>query len=117
MGGGDVPASGFALYLDSLMNIIKPESIAPAAVERILVRPLSVDAMKESFKTADSLRNAGYIAELDLDGQKPGTRWIIEVRGKAPLYTLKNLVNNKEFKAASIDEVLVIINAAKNSLT
>jgi histidyl-tRNA synthetase len=111
MGGGDVPASGFALYLDRLMNIIKPEAIAPAAAERILVRPLSAEAMKEAFSAAGSLRRAGYIAELDLDGQKAS--WILEVRSKAPLFTLKDMANKKERETASLDEVLVVLKKDK----
>ena len=34
MGGGDVPASGFALYLDRLMKLVKPEAMRPSAPER-----------------------------------------------------------------------------------
>ncbi len=117
MGGGDVPASGFALYFESLMNLIRTEDIAPASPKRILVRALSDEAVKEVFKTADSLRRAGYIAELDLDGQKPGTNWMIEVRGKTPVFTLKNLLHKKEFKAASINEILEILNKENEQMT
>jgi histidyl-tRNA synthetase len=117
MGGGNVPASGFALYLERLMATIKTETITSAASNRILVHTQSNTAMKEAFITASSLRNAGYIAELDLDGQKPVTKWFIEIRDKAPVLTLKNMVNKKEFKVSSLDEVLVILNADKNSLT
>ncbi len=39
MGGGNVPASGFALYLDRLMSYIKPESIAPAESIKVVVKP------------------------------------------------------------------------------
>jgi histidyl-tRNA synthetase len=118
MGGGDVPASGFALYLDRLMNIIKPEAIAPAAAESILVRPLAADVMKETFSMAESLRRAGYIAELDLDGGKPGTRWIIEVGGKGAGFTLINRKKSVKFETQVLSDVLKRLEGegvAKNS--
>jgi histidyl-tRNA synthetase len=108
MGGGDVPASGFALYLDSLMNLVKPEAIAPPLPRRILIR-FSGDGIKEAFKIADSLRQAGYIAEIDLDGRKTEIRWILEVRGKAPLFTLVDNVKSGRADAQSINEVLKLM--------
>jgi histidyl-tRNA synthetase len=118
MGGGEVPASGFALYLDQLMNLIKTEAIAPVSPKRILVRALSDDAMKEAFKTADSLRRAGYIAELDLDGQV--ARWMLEVRDKAPVFTLIDKKKSGKYNARTFSEVLKMLEGegvAKNSLT
>jgi histidyl-tRNA synthetase len=118
MGGGEVPASGFALYLDQLMNLIKTEAIAPASQKRILVRALSDDAMKEAFKTADSLRRAGYIAELDLDGQV--ARWMLEVRDKAPVFTLIDKKKSGKYNARTFSEVLKMLEGegvAENSLT
>jgi histidyl-tRNA synthetase len=106
MGGGDVPASGFALYLDSLMNLVKPQDIAPALPRRVLVKILSDDSIKEAFQIADSLRRAGYITEIDLDGQKPSERWILEVRGKAPAFTLVDNEKSTRTNFQMIDAVL-----------
>ena len=116
MGGGDVPASGFALYLDQLMNLIKAEAVAPATKQIILIRALSDDAVKEAFKAADSLRRAGYIAELDLDGQE--ARWILEVRGQAPLFTLVDKKKSVRFETQTLSDVLKRLereDVAKNS--
>src|SRR4030042_1286344 len=104
MGVGDVPASGFALYLDQLMNLIKAEAIAPAKKQKILIRALSDDGVKEAFKAADSLRRAGYITEHDMDGQEAG--WMLEVRSKAPLYTLIDKKKSVRFEAQTMNEVL-----------
>ncbi len=111
MGGGDVPASGFALYLDRLMNLVKPEVIAAPAPARSLVRARSGDAgaMKEAFKIADSLREAGYVAELDLGGQEPGSGWVIEVRSQAPLFTVTDLAGDRRYEASTLNEVLKIL--------
>jgi len=108
MGGGDVPASGFALYLDQLMSLVKTEAIAPPLPRRILVRVKAgdADAVKQAFKAADSLRKAGYIAEFDLDGRKSEKRWILEVRGEVPVFTLVDNVKSRNTEANSISEVL-----------
>lgn len=111
-----MPASGFALYLDRLMDLIKPEVIAPASQKRILVRVLSGDAVKEAFKAADSLRRAGYIAEFDMDGQ--AARWTLEVRRQAPLFTLVDSKKSGKYRARTFSDVLKLLEAegvAKNS--
>jgi histidyl-tRNA synthetase len=118
MGGADVPASGFALYLDHLMNLIKLEAIAPAVAESILVRLLSSDMMKEAFAAAEILRRAGYIAELDLDGQTAD--WVLEVQNKAPSYTLKNQIKSVKCETQRLSDVLKRLEGegvAKNSST
>ncbi len=112
MGGGDIPASGFALYLDRLMNLVKPEAITAPLPKRIMVRvrPGDADAMKEAFQMADSLREAGYIAEFDLDGKGPeGLRWIIDVSSQAPLFAVIDLFNDKKFGASTFREVLKLL--------
>lgn len=106
MGGGDVPASGFALYLDSLMNLVKPEAIAGPVPGRVLVRVKSGDVVKEAFQAAGKLRGAGYIAELDLAGQKAGARWALEVRGRTPKYAVVDNLKSKRVDCQTFDEVL-----------
>ncbi|GAH36954.1 unnamed protein product, partial [marine sediment metagenome] len=84
MGGGDTPASGFALYLDRLMSLIKLETLAKPLAERILVK-FEPEAMKEGFGTAGYLREAGCVAELYLGGQELANfRWRLDVQSKAP---------------------------------
>jgi histidyl-tRNA synthetase len=111
MGGGDVPASGFALYLDRLMNLVKPEVIAGPVPPRILVRAPSedTDAIKEAFRVAGRLREAGYVAELDLGGQETGLRWVVEVRSKKPKFTVDDLAENKKFEVATVSEVIKLL--------
>jgi histidyl-tRNA synthetase len=112
MGGGEFPASGFALYLDRLVKLVKPESLAGPAPERIMIRlqPEEADYIKEVFNLASDLREAGYIVEFDLDGQETaGMRWLLTVRSQAPLFTLTDLVKNRELQATTTDEVLKIL--------
>lgn len=105
MGGGNVPASGFALYLDRLLKLLKTETVLTSPVKRVLIK--GSDA-KEIFKTADALREAGYIAELDLDGQKAD--WTLEVKSGGAL-TLVDKAKSKKTDVKSINEVLKLLEA------
>jgi len=112
MGGKDTPASGFALYLDRLMNLIKPETLAEPLTQQILVRaePGESDVMKESFGIASRLREAGYMAELYLGGQELAeSRWRLDVRGKAPRFVLSDQVKRRKFEVQTADEVLALL--------
>jgi histidyl-tRNA synthetase len=109
MGGEDTPASGFALYLDRLMNMVKPEILAEPSGQRILIRAQS-EAVTESFTMASRLREAGYEAELDLGGREPASlRWTLYVQNKAPLFILTDQLNHRKFEAQTADEVLKLL--------
>jgi len=109
MGGKDIPASGFALYLDRLMNLVKPETLAKPLAQRILVR-VELAAMKEGFSIASRLREAGYVAELHLGGQEPANlRWTLDVQNKAPLLVLTDQVKRRKFEAKTITEALTLL--------
>ncbi len=109
MGGKDVPASGFALYLDRLMSLVKPEALAKPQAQRILVR-VKPEAIKEGFNIASCLREAGYVAELYLGGQGLANwRWTLDVQNKAPLLVLTDQVNHRKFEAQTSSEVLKLL--------
>ncbi len=115
MGGKDVPASGFALYLDRLMNLIKPEALAKPQAQRILIR-VKPEAIKEGFNIASCLREAGYVAELYLGGQGLANwRWTLDVQNKAPLLVLTDQVNHRKFEAQTTDEVLALLEEKANA--
>ncbi len=112
MGGRDIPASGFALYLDRLMNLVKPETSAKPLSQRILIKAETkgADVLKEAFSLANRLHEAGYAAEVHLGGQEPANlRWRLDVKGKAPLFVLTDLVNNKKFEAQTTEQVLKLL--------
>jgi len=104
MGGGDIPASGFALYLDRLMGMVKPEISGIPAPDTVLVRA-TADALKSAFDLAERLRGAGYIATIDLGGgRKAAARCTIDVSAKAPRFTLIDKTRRIAF--TTIDEIL-----------
>ena len=119
MGGKDIPASGFALYLDRLMNLVNPEILAKPLAQRILIR-VEPEALKASFGIASCLREAGYVAEFYLGGQKPANlRWTLDVQNKEPLFVLTDQVKRRKFEAQTVTEVLTLLGegegANKNS--
>ncbi len=119
MGGKDVPASGFALYLDRLMNLVKPETGAKSRAQRILVR-VEPETMAAGFSMAGCLREAGYVAELYLGGQEPANlRWVLDVQNKAPLFVLTDRVKHRKFVAQTVSEAFTLLGegegANKNS--
>ena len=119
MGGKDVPASGFALYLDRLMSLIKQETPAKPLASGILVK-VNPEAMEAGFSLADYLREAGYPTELYLGGQQPANlRWTVVLQNKASLFVLTDRFKNRKFEAQTVAEVLTLLGegegANKNS--
>jgi histidyl-tRNA synthetase len=112
MGGSDIPASGFALYLDPLMNMVKPETLAEPPAQRILIKAESSqpEAVKAGFNIAGRLREGGYVAEVYLGGQEPvNLRWTLDVQSKVPLFILTDQVNHQRFELKTADEVLTLL--------
>jgi histidyl-tRNA synthetase len=114
MGGGDIPASGFALYLDQLVGLVKPGTLESPVMEKILVRAVSTDVLKNAFDLADRLRQAGYVAELALGGKKTTTRWAIEVRPEEPGFILTDNVKSWRSEYETIDEILKRLEAKRD---
>jgi histidyl-tRNA synthetase len=109
MGGKDTPASGFALYLDQLMKVVKPEAPTKRQAQRILIRA-EPEAVKDGFSTARRLHEAGYMAELELGAQKQADfDWRLEVKSKPPLFILTDQPKRQKFEAKTADEVLKLL--------
>jgi histidyl-tRNA synthetase len=108
MGGKDVPASGFALYLERLMGLIEPKALAQPQPPKILVRAELARA-KEGFDTAGRLHKAGYRAECYLGVQKEADfDWTVELKDKLK-FTLTNQAKKQKVTAETIDELLALL--------
>ena len=106
MGGGNVPASGLAIYLDRLMDRVKKGAVEPPTAKRILIKVSSGVGVSEAFKVADALRQVGCIAEIDLDGRKAD--WTLEVKSVGNM-TLINRVKKSRTAVGSVDAVLKLL--------
>jgi histidyl-tRNA synthetase len=110
MGGGDIPASGFALYIDRLIDLVATESLSKPVGQSVLIRPQGDEGMKEAFSTAGRLREAGYTAELGLGKEEPAeARWLLDVRDRPPKYILRDAASGRSFEVQTPDEVLAVI--------
>jgi len=118
IGGGDIPASGFALYFDCLMNLVEPAVLAGPLEQRVLVKA-EREVVRQGFDITASLRETGYVVELWLGGQElPNLRWLLDVRNKAPLFVMHDRVKCKKFELETAGEVLTLLgesNADKDS--
>ena len=116
LGGKDTPASGFALYLDVLMNLMKPAVCVPSAPSTVLIRvgTPNTTILKEAFGLVDCLHEAGYAAEIYLGGKEPAAlRWRIDVQDKTPAFSLTDVMARKKFKAQTKDEVATLLGKHK----
>jgi len=112
LGGPHVPASGVALYVDQLMDLVKMEE---RPRQRILVRSQGSDLMglKSCFEMARSLRDAGYLAELDQGLKAVGDyRWVLSVQSEG-LLRLTDQTRGKKHELTSAAEILKIMEGAE----
>ena len=110
MGGDDVPASGFALYIDRLMDLIEPATLRQPVGQSVLVGAEDDVGINEAFSIASRLRDAGYTVEIDLGNREPAdTRWLLDIQGKSPKYRLRDTVESSQTEAQTADEILAII--------
>lgn len=109
VGGGDVPASGFALYLNPLLNMISPGVLAEPRGQDIVVRA-GPEVMKEAFAAVRRLHEAGYTAEL-AGGEEANSRWTLDIQSEAPAFMLADRVSQRRFGVQTSSEVLAVLEA------
>ncbi|MBA7607402.1 Histidine--tRNA ligase [subsurface metagenome] len=109
MGGKDVPASGFALYLERLMTLIKPEALSTPQPPRILIRAEAEEA-RDGFDIAGRLHKAGYRAECYLGAQKEADfDWTVDIKDKSPRFILTDRAKKQRVAAETADELLDLL--------
>ncbi len=115
MGGGDIPASGFALYVEPLMELAGPYPPAEIEKKAIQVKRGESAPWGEVFNAAGRLRRDGYVVELDLGAESPGLKWGLEVRGSEPRFLLYYISGGRRREAGSLDEVLALLEAGSGA--
>ncbi|MFY9813781.1 MAG: ATP phosphoribosyltransferase regulatory subunit [Dehalococcoidales bacterium] len=118
MGGENTPASGFALQMNTLMNIIQMPPQSGPEINQILVtvtgdRP---EAVKSAHNAADSLRKAGFIVSVKVDNEdKSEYKWLIEVSEAAPEFVIYNQTDKGKQTARTIGELLKLLGEKSGS--
>jgi len=110
IGGKNTPACGFALYADHVIDLIQAQDKRKTE-PGILVRcaKMTPDSIRTSFQLAQSLRQAGYAAELDFNGRQANRHWIISIQEKPPSFLVINQARNQKKEASSIAEAIKMI--------
>ncbi|MFH0847407.1 MAG: HisS family protein [Chloroflexota bacterium] len=103
MGGKDTPASGFALYLDSIVGLLGQEVVSKPVSVLIKVSP---DNLSAAFTAARCLREAGYVSEFAtaVSGKTDGD-WLLEV-GKGGTFKLTYRKTRRKYRGKSLDEIV-----------
>jgi histidyl-tRNA synthetase len=114
MGGRDIPAAGFALYIDHLMGLLPFGIESGGAANRILVT-IAPEAIREGFNITRLLREAGFAAELSLDGRRDGEQdWLLEVRAQSPIFILTDPANGQKSSVDDTARLLAILGCDEN---
>ncbi|MBT4513305.1 MAG: ATP phosphoribosyltransferase regulatory subunit [Chloroflexi bacterium] len=116
VGGGNIPASGFALLMDNVQSVIDTDE--PYDPETILLtcKTGKIEELKGSFAVASMLREKGHIVTLDCGcSSEVGGRWMVtleEVR-KEIIVSLRDNRNGKEESGLSPSKLLQEIEDSK----
>jgi len=114
MGGKATPAAGFALYMDQLMKLVEPESLAELATNRILVK-IKPDALQEGFDLSEMLRDFGFTIELSLyEKQEAGYGWLLEISSDSPIYTLTDATSGEKSVTDAACDILKLLGCAED---
>jgi len=112
MNGGDIPACGFALYVDPMMQLLPLEKEKKGKLG-ILVKGkgFTPEIVKTCFTVAESLRDTGYPTEIDYtDREEFSFRWVILVSAKKPSrFVLKDCIQKRRREVASVAEILKVV--------
>ena len=113
MNGQDIPACGFALYIDPMMKLL-PLQKEKRSVSGILVQSKgsSPETTRTCFALAESLRNGGYPVEVAFAGQEESDyRWLVQVSEKgAPVFALTDCVQKRSlYLGDSTAEILKVL--------
>jgi len=109
VGGGNICASGFGLYMDRIMQLLKalPER------DRILVRAKAPEGFNSSLEIARLLRDEGYITETDLGFEDTSDfRWIVEASVGGEIGLIDQL-GGKKRRQSSISALLKALKEAE----
>jgi len=108
MEGGNVPASGFALYLDQVIPLMQAGVGLQSSWKGVLIEPgATEEAVRASFQIARALREAGFVADVDMLDGRPN-RWGWKLAVQPPTLTL-TCPDGKRVKATTAGEVLTLL--------
>ena len=111
MDGGDIPACGFALYVDPMMPLLPLKKKNGKSGISIRGKGSTPEIVKKCFAVAESLRDAGYATEIDfVDREEGSCRWVILVSDRKPSrFVLKDRIYKRRREVASVAGILKVV--------
>lgn len=110
VGGRQIPACGFAFYLDAITAMVRPLPLRKAEkTVSVKAGQKSAAAVKSAFELASALRAAGLIAEFDFCGGQLKARWSVDIQAKPAGFLILDTVKKTRRAAKSISEVINVI--------
>jgi histidyl-tRNA synthetase len=110
VGGRDIPACGFAFYMDTITAMVKPWS--PQKAEKTVSVKASgktASAIRTAFEVAAAMRKVGLIAELDFRGSQLEARWTVSISARPIIFTIIDNSKKNRRMVATVGEVINII--------
>ena len=114
LGGGNVPASGVALYVDELLNCI-PKYSEDYQSAKILLKSDGEHDWQLCTEVANSLRESGFVVALGYTDREPtGFRWTLSIQTheEASVFVLRDLLRGRKSRIPSIQELLKTLRGA-----
>ncbi len=111
MSGKNIPACGFALYIDSIMKLLSLGS-KEGTESRILIKGVesTLEIVRTCFTLAQSLREAKRTVEIAFTEREPSNyRWVIAVTKKPSPFVLIDRQQKQRRDVASAAEILNIL--------
>ena len=110
VGGRDIPACGFAFYLDTVTAMVKPLSLQKAEkTVSVKAGRGSAPEVRAAFEAAAALRAAGLTAEFDFCGSQLKARWIVDVRTAPAGFTISDAAGKTRRTVKSASQLIDII--------
>jgi histidyl-tRNA synthetase len=113
MSGKNIPASGFALSLDRLMNMVTADRQNNPGVI-ISLTGANKNSVKSGFAMAEFLHHHGIKAEMDIGKHPPDFNWNVKINSPSDI-NLLNKKNKKQYKVNNSSEILEILRNEKTS--
>ena len=112
MKGGNHPACGFGLYIDSIMKLTSL-GIKKDRDQTILIKSGSKtpEIIKNCFNLAKNLRENNYSVDIQfIDCEVSDYCWIVSICGKNPNdYDIVNQQWQQHYSASSINEIIKVL--------
>ncbi|MBA7503376.1 Histidine--tRNA ligase [subsurface metagenome] len=112
MSGKNIPACGFALYIDPIMKLLPLVGSKEGTESRILIKgeESTLEIVRTCFTLAQSLREAKRTVEIAFTEREPSNyRWVIAVTKKPSPFVLIDRQQKQRRDVASAAEILNIL--------